>query len=130
MSGGLVKKRLDVAGSGVIIESGVALTAVPKIANGRWLRPDAGEGSWKNGAPRFTPLSWASGFDGHAQELRECSATLERAFADVERANLGPGLFDDFPFLIDLLVAQSAFGFLLQFEPNFDYRHVPILRAA
>jgi hypothetical protein len=42
------------------------------------------------------------------QELRECSATLERAFADVERADLGPGLFDDFAFLIDLLIAQSA----------------------
>ena len=74
--------------------------------------------------------SWASGFDGYAQDLRECSATLERAFTDVERADLGPGLFDDFAFLIDLLVAQSAFGFPLQFEPNFDYRHVPILRAA
>jgi hypothetical protein len=57
-------------------------------------------------------LSWARRFDGHAQELRECSATLEleRAFADVERADLGPGLFDDFDILIDLLVAQSAFG--------------------
>jgi hypothetical protein len=33
-------------------------------------------------------------------------------------------------FLIDLLVAQSAFGFLLQFEQNFDCRHVLILRAA
>ena len=76
------------------------------------------------------PLSRASGFDAHAQGLRECGATLERAFADVERADLGPGLFDDFAFLIDLLVAQSALGFLLQFEPNFDYRHGPILRAA
>ena len=35
-----------------------------------------------------------------SRELRECSATLERAFADVERADLGPGLFDDFAFLI------------------------------
>src|SRR3984893_11211048 len=86
----------------------------------------AGRRQPTNGAPRPTPLSWASGFDGHAQELRECSATRERAFADVERADLGPGLFDDFAFFIDLLVAQSAFGFLLQFEPDFDYRHVPI----
>jgi hypothetical protein len=54
------------------------------------------------------PLLWTSGFDGHAQELRECSATLERAFAHVERADLGPGLLDDFAFLIDLLVAQGA----------------------
>jgi hypothetical protein len=73
-------------------------------------------------------LSWASGFDGHAQELRECSATLERAFADVERADLGPGLFDDLAFLIDLLVAQSPLVSFSQFEPNFDYRHVPIVR--
>jgi hypothetical protein len=58
----------------------------------------------ENGArPRPAPLSWASGFDGHAQELRECSAALECAFANVERADLGPGLFDDFAFLIDLL---------------------------
>jgi hypothetical protein len=54
--------------------------------------------------------------------------TLERTFGDVERADLGPGLFDDFALLIDLLVAQGAFGFLLQFEPNFD-RRVPILTA-
>src|ERR1700730_10559977 len=87
----------------------------------------AGRRQPTNEAPRPTPLSWASGFDGHAQELRECSATLERAFAHVERADLGPGLLDDFAFLIDLLVAQSALGLLLQFEPNFDYRHVRIL---
>jgi hypothetical protein len=64
----------------------------------------------ENAAPRPTPLSWASGFDGHAQELRECSATLERAFADVERADLGPGLFDDFAFLIDLLSTADRTG--------------------
>jgi hypothetical protein len=47
----------------------------------------------------------------------------------VERADLGPGLFDDFAFLIDLLVAQSAFGFLLPFEPNVNYWNVPIRPA-
>jgi hypothetical protein len=56
---------------------------------------------------------WASGFDGHAQELRECSATLEHAFAHVERADLGPGLLGDFAFpaerlLSGLGVAASA----------------------
>jgi len=48
-----------------------------------------------NGGSRPTPLSWASGFDGHDAGA-ECGATLERAFADVERADFGPGLFDDF----------------------------------
>ena len=57
------------------------------------------------------------------------SATFERAFADEERADLGPGLFDDFAYLIDLLVAQSAFGFLLQFEPHIRSQAWPILRA-
>jgi hypothetical protein len=33
------------------------------------------------------------------------------------------------PFSSTSCVAQSAFGFLLQFEPDFDCRHVPI-RAA
>jgi hypothetical protein len=75
-------------------------------------------------------LSRASGFDAHAQGLRECGATLERAFADVERADLGPGLFDDFDFLIDLLVAQSPLVSFSSLKPNFDYTHGPILRAA
>jgi hypothetical protein len=45
----------------------------------------------QNGRHDPTPLLRASGFDGDAQEPRERSATLERAFAHVERADLGPG---------------------------------------
>jgi hypothetical protein len=90
----------------------------------RWPLPAREKAAGKWGATTYAVIMgqrfrWS-------RELRECSATLERAFADVERADLGPGSFDDFAFLIDLLVAQSAFGFLLQFEPNFDYRHVQL----
>jgi hypothetical protein len=59
-------------------------------AGGFVLTRQEAAGKW--GAPRPTLLSCASGFNGNAQELRECSATLERAFADVERADLGPRL--------------------------------------
>jgi hypothetical protein len=69
----------------------------------------------------------ARGFDSHTQRLRKCSATLESALAHVERADLGSGLLDDFPLLVDLLVAQRALGLLLQLEPNFDQSHVRIL---
>src|SRR5437763_3857346 len=57
--------------------------------------------------------------DAHAQQLRERGATLECALAQIERAYLGPRLLYHFAFIVDLLVAQGAFGFLLQLEASF-----------
>jgi hypothetical protein len=80
---------------------------IAEIAGGFVLTRQEAAGKW---CAMTYAVIMGQRFRRNAQELRECSATLERAFADVERADLGPGLFDDFAFLIDLLVAQSAFG--------------------
>jgi hypothetical protein len=51
--------------------------------------------------------------DRYVWLLRPRAPTREGAFANVEHTDLGRGRLDGFAVLIELLIAQRPFGFLL-----------------